>query len=287
MKKSSIIAFVLIVSSVITLNSCKKKTEVDNESQSAVDNALCEQQFMAIQPVTNTKGINEAGIKRTTLTCESWAILGALSNGTITPSANDTIDSNADGFYDNGPVTFQIDYGTVGCIGFDGVYRTGKLNITLPRRFSYTDSNQVVVDLIGYQANGITYSGQVKVTRANSVTCTVDVINGHCTNGTWNIDYSGTKTITQTGGQSTPNDESDDIISITGSSQGVNREGRAFTSNISNALIKKSSCKFITSGSLDLTPDGFKTRTVDFGNGDCDDKATYTVNGQTIEFTLK
>ena len=287
MKKNRIIASILIVSSVITLNSCKKKTEVDNESQSVVDNALCEQQFMAIQPVTNTKGINEAGIKRTAVTCESWTILGALNNGTNTPNpAQDTI-SNSVGIFQNGPVTFQIDYGTVGCIGFDGVYRKGKLNITLPRRFSRTDSNQVVVDLIGYQANGVTYSGQVKVTRTNSLTCTVDVINGHCTNGSWNIDYSGTKTITQTVGQNTPSDESDDVISITGSSQGVNREGRAFTTSITNALIKKSSCKFITSGSLDLTPDGFKTRTVDFGSGACDDKATYTVNGQTIEFTLK
>jgi hypothetical protein len=287
MKKSSIIASILIVSSVITLNSCKKKTEVDNESQSVVDNAMCEQQFMSIQPVTNTKGITQSGIKRSASTCESWIILGALNNGTNTPNpAQDTI-SNALGVYQNGPVTFQIDYGTVGCIGFDGVYRTGKLNITLPRRFSHTDSNQVVVDLIGYQANGVNFSGQVKVTRTNSLTCTVEVINGHCTNGSWNIDYSGTKTITQIGGQNTAGDESDDIISISGSSQGVNRDNRGFTTSITNPLIKKSSCKFITSGSLDLTPDGFKTRTVDFGSGACDDDATYTVNGQTISFKLK
>jgi hypothetical protein len=43
----------------------------------------------------------------------------------------------------------------------------------------------------------------------------------------------------------------------------------------------------MTSGTVDVTPDGFKTRTVDFGNGACDDDATYTVNGQTISFKLK
>lgn len=288
MKKYVVISSIFIVSSILTLNSCKKKTEVDNETQSVVDNALCEQQFMAIQPVTNSKGINEAGIKRESsaaATCETWTILGAVG-GTNTPNpAQDTI-ANAAGFYQNGPVTFQIDYGTVGCIGFDGVYRTGKINITLPRRWAKIDSNQVTIDLVGYYANGVNYSGQIRVTRTSSVSCTVDVTNGHCTNGSWNIDYSGTKTITQTAGQNTST-ESDDIISITGSSNGVNREGRAFTTNITSALIKKSDCKYITSGSLDLTPEGFKTRTVDFGNGTCDDDATYTVNGQTISFKLK
>jgi hypothetical protein len=66
----------------------------------------------------------------------------------------------------------------------------------------------------------------------DSVTVTVSSINGHCTNGTWNIDYEGTKTIKQIGGFSTKTDEADDIISITGNSSGKNREGRTFTAQI-------------------------------------------------------
>ena len=285
MKKNNILAAILLVSSVITLNSCKKKTEVDNESQSVVDNAICEQQFMSIQPVVSEKGITQSGIKRTS-SFETWTILGALGNATITPSANDTIDANSDGFYDNGPVTFRLTYGA-GFLGNDGIARTGSLNITTAKRWSQFN-NTVTIDLVNFVVNGsVTYSGQIKITRTNSLTVTCDVTNGHCTNGSWNIDYSGTKTLTQIGGQSTPNIEADDIYSITGNSSGVNRDGRAFTATITNALIKKSSCKFITSGSLDLTPEGFKTRTVDFGSGACDDDATYTVNGQTISFKLK
>ncbi len=285
MKKIKFISSVILVSSIVTFNSCKKKTEVDNETQSVVDNALCEQQFMAIQPVTNGKGIQEAGIKRLAATCETWTVLGAIG-GTNTPNPEQDTISNANGYYQNGPVTFQIDYGTVGCVGPDGVYRTGKMNITLPRRYSYIDTNQVTVDLVTYKANGVSYTGQVKITRTNSVTCTVEVINGHCTNGSWNIDYSGSKTITQTAGAGTST-ETDDVISITGSSSGVNREGRAFTTNIISPLIKKGDCKYITSGSLELTPEGYKTRTVDFGNGACDDDATFTVNGQTVSFKMK
>lgn len=286
MKKNSIISSILIVSSIITLNSCKKKTEADSESQSVVDNAICEQQFMAIQPVVNDKGIQENGIKRTT-TCETFTILGALGNGTITPSANDTTDANADGLYDNGPVTFQINYGTTGCVANDGLsFKTGAINITTAKRWS-AFNHQITIDLVNYKVNNVTYSGQVRITRTNANSVTLEVVNGHCTDGSWNIDYAGTKTLTQTGGLATPNIEADDIFSITGSSSGKNREGRNFTTSITNALIKKSSCKYITSGSLDLTPEGFKTRTVDFGSGTCDDDATYTVNGQTISFKLK
>ncbi|MES2763921.1 MAG: hypothetical protein V4677_17020 [Bacteroidota bacterium] len=286
MKKVSIISSILIVSSIITLNSCKKKTEVDNESQSVVDNAMCEQQFMSIQPVVNEKGINQAGIKRTTA-CETFSILGALGNPTITPSASDTTDANGDDKYDNGPVTFQINYGTTGCVANDGLsFRTGALNITTEKRWS--ELNHVItIDLVGYKVNNVTFSGQLKITRTNATSVTLEVINGHCTDGSWSIDYSGTKTLTQTGGIGTPNIEADDVFSITGSSSGKNREGRGFTTTITNALVKKSDCKYITSGSLDLTPEGFKTRTVDFGNGSCDDDATYTVNGQTISFKLK
>ena len=147
--------------------------------------------------------------------------------------------------------------------------------------------NTLTVDLIGYMANTVNYSGQVQITRLDSVTLTTNIINGHCTNGTWNIDYAGTKTMKQIAGFSTKLDASDDIYSITGNSSGKNREGRNFTTSITSALIKKSNCKWLTSGTLELTPDGFATRIVDFGSGTCDDDATFTVNGQTVSFKLK
>lgn len=277
MKKNILLSSIFIFSSILVFNSCKKKTEVDTESQSVVDNAICEQQFMAIQPVVNSKGIQENGIKKMSTSCETFSII-----------AGDTTDiSPKDGVYDSQlPVTFQIDYGTLGCVGADGVYRTGKINITTSKKWS-NFNNKVTVDLVNYKANTITYSGQLIITKTNSLTITTQVINGHCTDGTWTIDYEGTKTLTQTAGQTTPNTEADDIYSITGNSSGKNREGRTFTTSIINPLVKKSNCKYITSGSLELTPDGFKTRTVDFGTGNCDDDATYTVNGQTISFKLK
>lgn len=241
---------------------------------------------MAITPVVNEKGINQSGIKRTSASCGTWSILGAISGTNIPNVATDTLDSNGDGFYDNGPVSFQIDYGT-GCLSFDNLsFKTGIIKITSAKRWS-AYNNPVTIDLLNYKVNNITYSGQIIITRNDSVTLTTQVINGHCTDGSWNIDYEGTKVIKQIGGYSTKNTEADDIISIDGSSSGKNREGRAFTTSITSSLIKKSNCKYITSGTLELTPEGFKTRTVDFGNGTCDDDATYTVNGSTVSFKLR
>jgi len=279
MKKTVIFSLLIAASSILLLDSCnKKKKEVDNETQSVVDNAICEQQFIAIQPVVNQKGINQAGIKKINA-CESWIILGAIGTPSVTsPGPQDTADVNSDGLYDNGPVTFQIDYGTTGCSGGDGIVRTGKINITTAKRWSVLN-NTVTVDLVSYKYGNVTYSGSITISRPDSLTLTSTITNGHCTDGSWNIDYSGTKTIKKTAGA--------DEYSITGNSSGKNREGRNFTTNITSALVKKGSCKFITSGVLELTPDGFKTRTVDFGNGTCDDQATFTVNGQTVTFTMK
>jgi hypothetical protein len=285
MKNIKFLSSMIVVSSILIINGCKKKAEVDNETQSVVDNAMTEQLFMSIQPTVSEKGIKENGIKRTSASCETWTILGAIS-GTNTPNvAIDTL-VNASGFYQNGPVSFEIDYGTTGCLGSDGVYRKGKLKITTAKRWKKY-GNTITVDLIGFNANSMDLSGQVKITYSDSVTLATEIINGRCSNGTWQIDYSGVKTMKQIAGYSTKQDGSDDIYSIGGTTTGKNREGRNYTTTITNNLIKKSNCKWITSGTLESSPDGFRTRTVDFGNGSCDDDATFTVNGQTISFKLQ
>ena len=285
MKNLKILSSMIVVSSFLIINGCKKKAEVDNETQSVVDNAMTEQLFMSIQPTVSEKGIKENGIKRTSASCETWTILGAIS-GTNTPNvAIDTL-VNASGFYQNGPVSFEIDYGTTGCLGSDGVYRKGKLKITTAKRWKKY-GNTITVDLIGFNANSMDLSGQVKITYSDSVTLATEIINGRCSNGTWQIDYSGVKTMKQIAGYSTKQDGSDDIYSIGGTTTGKNREGRNYTTTITSNLIKKSNCQWITSGTVELSPDGFRTRTVDFGNGACDDDATFTVNGQTISFKLQ
>ncbi|MBL7883620.1 MAG: hypothetical protein JNL69_06100, partial [Bacteroidia bacterium] len=62
MKKIFSISIIAIGVTLFTLNSCKKD-EPDTETQSAVDNNICETEFTKMMPRVNDFGINEQGIK--------------------------------------------------------------------------------------------------------------------------------------------------------------------------------------------------------------------------------
>ena len=79
----------------------------------------------------------------------------------------------------------------------------------------------------------------------------------------------------------------DDQYTITGTASGTNFEGNSFTVNITSPIHIDYSCRWIAQGIMELTPTGKATRTLDFGNGTCDNLATVTVNGQTFTITLR
>jgi len=82
--------------------------------------------------------------------------------------------------------------------------------------------------------------------------------------------------------QGNPSDMSDDVFYITGSSSGTDRNGEPFTVQITNALTKNADCDWIVSGTEVVTHGNNSPRTLDYGNGDCDDIVTVTVNGNTF-----
>ena len=78
----------------------------------------------------------------------------------------------------------------------------------------------------------------------------------------------------------------DDVYSITGTAQGTSSNGVNYTVNITNPLIAELSCPHLTSGTIEIDPTGLPTRTFDWGNGNCDNSATVSVNGFTFSVTL-
>jgi hypothetical protein len=78
----------------------------------------------------------------------------------------------------------------------------------------------------------------------------------------------------------------DDIYSITGTSNGVNAKGVAYTVEITKPLILKGGWKFFVEGTV-LTTSEKHTAVLDYGNGDKDAKATLTVNGVTKDINLR
>src|SRR5689334_19866547 len=99
-----------------TFHSCKKE-DPDTETQSAVDNNICETEFTKMQGNVNGFAINEQGIKAPLPSCP-----------TITPP--DTTISPG------WPRTMTIDYGTSGCPdSIDGKIRKGMITLTFSNRW--------------------------------------------------------------------------------------------------------------------------------------------------------
>ncbi len=265
--------FLLILSaSLLLFSSCEKKIETDNETQSVLDNAVATQNLVSIFPYINVQLSNFSAVKKT-YSCSSISQL----NG-------DTTDSNGDKIFDNGPINFVLDFGDGSCSSADGVSRSGKLKITMAKKWSVL-SHSVTVDFIDFKSNGLSHFGSIKITRTDSSKYNFD-IKPTTLKGDFQIDFEGAFILYQTHGENTKSDSSDDIFEITGSASGKNRQKRTFTSKVTYQLIKPANCKYIVSGMLEVTPNELKTRKVNFGANECDDEATYSMNDQTITFKI-
>jgi len=77
-----------------------------------------------------------------------------------------------------------------------------------------------------------------------------------------------------------------DIYKVNGTANSTNNSGDVFSAVITD-LIRDNSCYWITSGTIAITPSSGIVRTIDFGNGSCDDLATVTKNGNTVSFHLR
>ena len=117
-------------------------------------------------------------------------------------------------------------------------------------------------------------------------TFTLTMTNGKVTDPdgktfTWNA----THTRTWVAGFET-NTASDNIVDITGTATGVNRNGKAFTATVLNAVRMSYACRYPLQGTVKVTRTGLNDRTIDFGTGACDGTATVTVNGTTHTVNL-
>ena len=79
----------------------------------------------------------------------------------------------------------------------------------------------------------------------------------------------------------------DNVWSTTGSSSGINRNGVAYSATITEPLIKKAVCRWISAGVIEFTRDD-KTASLNFGNGTCDRFGQLTLDdGNTFTIRLR
>lgn len=101
----------------------------------------------------------------------------------------------------------------------------------------------------------------------------------------YTLAYDAVQTFTQTAGHPTWWDWADDVYSITGTINSVLTNGETVDWAIQTPLVKANNCYWVSAGTGILNINGLDFA-VDYGDGNCDNKATVTVNGQTYQITL-
>jgi hypothetical protein len=198
----------------------------------------------------------------------------------------------------------------------DGKTRTGALTFTYASNTARHYRNpgfSCTVKSYNYVVNG----NQVNIISKNITNTTAPAFNPATTNLTWSItgnisvaksgggthsfSYSHIKTLLNTADTNVYHGQSIAIswnlarIGFTGNASGSTANGRSYTANITNQLIRDKTCSpdvahpghhpFIQ-GTIVFSPSGKAARTIDFGNGHCDLDATVTINGHVHAITL-
>lgn len=269
LRKSLLAALVMLVA----FSACRriKNNNNDDASYLASDQALSEWTYNDV--------LNMADEASTLNTGDPLQNYKTTSNcATITHDTNST------------PRLITIDFGSVNCLCNDGRYRRGKIYVSYTGKYKdaghthtisfdqyFVNDNQVLgtksVQNMGLNAQNqmyynVTVNGLIlKAQTGDSII--------------WNSNR--TRTFIQ--GESTPT-RLDDVYEISGSGSGSRPNGVSYTMNITQPLVKEIGCKWFKSGEIQLQPSNKPLRTINYGNGACDNQATVTINGTTYNITL-
>jgi hypothetical protein len=274
MKTLKLFAFCLIViaSTGILLSSCKKKEETKTYSyRAAQDNATAEGTFNRSYSQI-TKASLKIGSKSTNDTiwgCPALYISGNWPNKTLV-----------------------IDFGS-GCTDSTGITRSGKIISTITGL--YVDSNSVVtshfenyfetINGVPHQIQGTQVIKNLGHNAAGHPHFSVDVQNASITYTEGVIHWTSQRDNEWIGGYNTYMNPFDDEYKVTGTANGTDINGAAFTVNITAPLLTKFCTSIwswiVASGTLEIINSGYPTITVDYGIGSCDWIIYVTINGTT------
>ncbi len=273
---------IVLISSIVIF-SCKKEEEQepDTDTQSAIDYTKSEEAVSSTFSTVNHYGINQEEIK---------SLNGTKGTVVITV---DTIGSAAQNYW---PRRLTLDFGS-GVICYDGRTRKGKFIAEFSNHWrpdTVIAGTNVVITFQDFYVDNverrgtytITYNGTpnggpsytIEASNAKLIFSNGDVVSWNSTRTTdWIEGYATTGQL--------PADLSDDVFETSGTASGVNRKGISYDVKITTPVRTEKGCQYgVTSGVIEITPEGKATRIVDYGDGTCDNKAKLTVNGVSINF---
>jgi len=275
--------FLMITALVLlTFTSCKKdmslleQSSIDLADDDAVSEAVFEDVFTNIDDATIAldDAMKNGDSKSTLLVIEDAC-----------PSV--TVEHPATGIW---PKVITIDYGT-GCTGFYNNTRSGKIiiNVTGPRR---EEGSKRTVTFDNYYFNDIKVEGTKLFENLGPNDGGNIVISVSLTGG--KLILPDGKTLEREAGHRrewvagfmTPNKWDDECL-VTGSASGKNADGISYLRTITSALQWKRVCAFIVSGVVTIERESEEPFELDYGTGECDNKAIVSRGGESKEILLR
>lgn len=187
------------------------------------------------------------------------------------------------------PIRIVLDFGT-GCVGRDGRTRKGKIITEYSHRLMVAGAT-ATTSFEGYSVRNIIVEGKYTVTNKSTPGNLILEVKVAARLSRSNGDFSewnSSRIITQIDGQLT-HLAFDDAFTVTGSASGSVKKGDKFFqwgTVIIEPLIKKFSCRWIIQGSLAIKKSTNQVAVLDYGSGQCDNKASFKVAGRVREITL-
>ncbi len=270
----------LIITAVV-LSSCRRNRD---STLSSSNNALAESMFDDVY-----KQIDDAASQEDSLTSKTGTY-------NLITSQCATVTLEPVNIGDQWPKRLTIDFGTTNCTGSDGKVRSGKIICEFTGLYR-EQGTMITTTLDNYHVNGNLVEGTHIVTNEgrnsdNNIYFSIDVIGAEVVTPDGTISWTSSRTRTWVEGEETTfwtdgiPGITDDVYEIEGNATGVNIEGNAFSVVVTEALRVQIGCRWVTKGKLELTPQNLSTRTVDYGDGNCDNQASVEVNGNTYNFTM-
>jgi hypothetical protein len=274
--------FLIITASVLmTFFSCKKdsspleQSSIDLADDEAVSEAVFEDVFNSIDNATITldDAMKNGDTKSTFLVGDSCPTITVLNPST--------------GIW---PKIVTIDYGT-GCVGFYDNTRSGKIiiNVTGPRR---EEGSKRTVTFDNYYFNGIKVEGTKVFENLGLNTNENFVISVKLSNGKLilpdgkTIERSADHQREWVAGFMTGNKWDDECL-VNGSANSKNADRISYIRTITTALHWKRVCAFIVSGVVKIEREDAEPFELDYGTGECDNKAVVTRGDQSKEIQLR
>jgi hypothetical protein len=188
------------------------------------------------------------------------------------------------------PKTVTIDFGNSACPTAGRHMRKGKITTVYSNRLDIAGATATTT-FENYYLDSVKIEGTHTVTNQHTITAkkyNVKITNGKATqpNGDY-VKYVKDRSYAQTQGVSTMT-PADDVFEITGTASGEFKMGgdaaKTWSSTINEPLVRKFTCPWFVMGKVTILRTSGQMAIIDYAptnNGECDNKASVTINGET------